>query len=233
MADGLHRSEPNVQAARGGEQVVPSPREKPERERKSALREVVETIALAIVIFVAVRSVVLNYRVDGTSMVPTLQNGEMLIVGRRAYSHIDLAELPRWLPGVTASTDGEWYVFDPPRRGDIIVFHPPGASSEPYIKRIIALPGEQVAIRDGAVFVNGHQLDEPYVSSPTVWRGIGQDTVTVPPDSVFVLGDNRANSSDSRVFGPVPMSSIIGKAWVAYWPPDAVQVIANPTYALE
>lgn len=203
------------------------------RESRSALWELVETLLLALIIFVAVRSVVLNYRVDGSSMETSLQNGEMLIVNRREYFHIDLNKLIDWIPGVTTSGTREWYPFRPPQRGDIIVFTPPGESpdSEPYIKRIIGLPGDQVSIRDGGVYINGQRLNEPYALGPTMYRGFAasQDFV-VPRGDVFVLGDNRNNSSDSRVFGPVPISNIIGKAWIAYWPPSAIQVLPHPNY---
>lgn len=203
---------------------------------KSVAWEIVETLLLALIIFVAVRSVVLNYRVDGSSMEPTLHNGEMLIVNRREYFHLDLNKLINWIPGVETSGERIWYPFRPPMRGDIVVFVPPGEGpdTEPYIKRIVAIPGDRVAIRDGAVYVNGKRLAESYVSGPTAWRGnLGDREEIIQPDHVFVLGDNRGNSSDSRVFGQVAVSSIIGKAWVAYWPPSAIQVLPHPTYNLD
>ncbi|MBX6341161.1 MAG: signal peptidase I [Thermomicrobiaceae bacterium] len=205
-----------------------------ERRKKSSLQEIVETLLLAVLIFVAVRSVVLNYRVDGMSMEPSLQNGEMLIVNRRAYSHVNVNALLNLIPGVSVSGTDEWYLFHPPQRGDIVVFHPPGQHSEPYIKRIIGLPGDRVAIHDGAVYINGKRLEEPYLASQTVWRGIAaHQEITVQPGQVFVLGDNRGNSSDSRVFGPVPISQIIGKAWIAYWPPSQMQILPHPHYTLD
>jgi len=203
----------------------------PKPNNRSAVWELVETLLLALIIFVGVRSVILNYRVDGMSMEPNLHNGEMLIVNRREYSHLDLAKLVDWIPGIHVTTGTSWYPFRPPQRGDIIVFMPPGVTSEPYIKRIIGLPGDQISIHDGGVYVNSKRLDESYLRSDTSWRGIaGDNTYTVQSGNVFVLGDNRNNSSDSRVFGEVPIGNIIGKAWLAYWPPSEMGVLPQPNY---
>jgi signal peptidase I len=205
-----------------------------ERQQRATAWEIIETILLALLIFVMVRGVVLNFRVDGNSMEPTLHNAEMLIVNRRAYFSFDQNAILSVLPGVERAEANERYLFNPPKRGDIIVFRPPGGRTEPYIKRIIGLPGEQVEINNGTVYVNGTPLDEPYVSSSTTWRGGGEgSSLVVPEGEYFVLGDNRSNSSDSRVFGTVPMGNIIGKAWIAYWPPSSIQVLPRPAYALE
>jgi signal peptidase I len=205
-----------------------------EREHRATAWEIVETILLALLIFMMVRGVVLNFRVDGNSMEPTLSNSEMLIVNRRAYASVDVNQLLSYLPGVDRESGDERYLFSPPRRGDVVVFRPPGARSEPYIKRIIGLPGETVEIREGAVFIDGARLHEPYVSSSTSWRGSGDESaITIPEDEYFMLGDNRSNSSDSRVFGTVPKENIIGKSWIAYWPPGSVQILPRPNYALE
>jgi signal peptidase I len=208
-------------------------RTKPKRTTRSPLWDIVETLVLAVVIFVGVRNVVLNFRVDGRSMEPNLHNGEMLIVNRQVYFHIDVNDLLDWLPGSQDSGTDEWYPFHPPQRGDIVVFQPPTMHSEPYIKRIIGLPGERVSIHDGAVHIDGKRLDEPYLNAPTNGQGVMTDgSHVVEPDHVFVLGDNRGNSSDSRMFGSIPISSIIGKASVSYWPPDEIEVMPQPAYAL-
>lgn len=226
-----------VQVPQGWEGYTTTEQETPQEEektkKKSSLHEIIETLLLAVLIFVLVRSVVLNYRVDGSSMEPTLHNGEMLIVNRRAYSNFEIGSWVNWLPGVSIPDGESWYPFDPPRRGDIIVFDPPGNSSEPYIKRVLGLPGERISIHDGSVYVNGQRLDEPYLDSQTSWRGIRTDEYFVQPGYVFVLGDNRNNSSDSRVFGAVPVTDIIGKAWVAFWPPSEAQLFPRPAYAID
>jgi signal peptidase I len=197
------------------------------KRRKSAVQEVIETLLLAVLIFVGVRSIVLNFRVDGQSMEPNLLNGEMLIVNRRAYVHFNVS----WLPWESNSSS-EWYPFGKPSRGDIVVFNPPGQHTEPYIKRIIGLPGERISVHDGSVFINDERLNESYLTSSTEWRGIATEDVTIQPGYVFVMGDNRNNSSDSRVFGPVPISSIIGKAWVSYWPLSHAKVLTDPSFSL-
>lgn len=223
------------EAASGGATGAQASQERDKRKgkKRSSLYEIAETLLLAVLIFVMVRSVVLNFRVDGASMEPSLHHGEMLIVNRRAYTSIDVNQLLSHLPGVERQGEREWYIFNPPKRGDIVVFQPPGPHREPYIKRIIGLPGERVLIRDGAVFIDGQRLDEPYLQSDTVWQGMTAHEFTVEPDHVFVLGDNRGNSSDSRIFGTVPMSDIIGRAWVAYWPPGQMQLLPQPVYAID
>lgn len=200
-----------------------------------AAREILETLLLAVVIFVGVRLVVLNFRVDGLSMAPNLHNREMLLVNRNAYFHFDLNGVLDALPGVERDDERILYPFDPPERGDIVVFDPPvvGGSDKPYIKRVIALPGETVEVRaDGHVYVDDQRLDEPYlvgdVTRCTTDRACGP--VLVPEGHVYVLGDNRGNSADSRVFGPVAVDAIIGKAWVTYWPVDDFGLVPHQDY---
>jgi signal peptidase I len=191
---------------------------KPVPKKSGAVRETIETLLLALFIFVAVRQVVLNFRVDGHSMDPNLHNGEMLLVNRRSYSEFNPASLINWIPGVDISGH-DYEPFGGVSRGDIIVFNPPNGD-KPYIKRIIGLPGDVITFQGGSVYVNGVKLEEPYIEEgitncPTANCRV---PVTVGPDQVYVLGDNRGNSEDSRYFGPFDINSIIGKAWVTYWP---------------
>jgi len=183
-----------------------------------AVREIVETLLLAALIFFLVRLVVLNFRVDGESMLPNLDDGQMLLVNRNAYQSFDIG-------------GAVYYPFDPPERGDIVVFDPPRGSDKPYIKRIIGLPGDEVTFGDGHVFINGVMLDEDYIQDRT---GCGKRSdncdVVVPEGHVYVLGDHRTNSSDSRVFGPVPIEDIVGKAWLSYWPLDDVGFVPHEAY---
>jgi signal peptidase I len=204
-----------------------------EESNGGILWEITETLVLALLIFLAVRTVVLNFRVDGLSMDPTLNTGEMLLVNRQIYSHFDLNNVLNILPFVERDGEQDFYVFHPPQRGDIIVFDPPiGAIDKPYIKRVIALPGETVSIHDGAVFVNAERLDEPYLgSTATRWAGQADNfELVVPEEHIFVLGDNRNNSTDSRSFGPVEYDAIIGRAWIAYWPMDLFGIFQTPAY---
>jgi len=108
------------------------------------------------------------------------------------------------------------YRFHGPRRGDIVVIRVPSQGEELLIKRVVGLPGETVEIRDGRVYIDGQLLDEPYASGSTRQGRTAQ--VVVPPLHVFVMGDNRDHSNDSRAFGPVPIDNIVGRAWLSYWP---------------
>jgi signal peptidase I len=219
-------------AGENGADVPGKPAAKPGSSGARAVREIVETILLAVVIFVVVRLVVLNFKVDGTSMFPNLDDGEMLLVNRNVYFHFDSNALVDWIPGVDREGENIVYPFHPPERGDIIVFNPPISSEKPYIKRVIGLPGETVEIREGHVFIDGVQLQEPYIDGETSC-GTGRRTcpaVEVPEGHVFVLGDNRNNSSDSRSFGVVEVDAIIGKAWFAYWPSDDIGLVPHYDY---
>lgn len=184
-----------------------------------AVREVVETLLLAALIFFLVRLVVLNFRVDGESMLPNLDDGQMLLVNRNAYQFVDVG-------------GNRYYPFDPPERGDVIVFDPPTGSDKPYIKRIIGLPGEEVTFGDGNVFIDGELLAEDYIDDRTRCGARSENCdVIVPEGYVFVLGDHRNNSSDSRVFGPVPVENVVGKTWLSYWPVSDVGFVPHESYA--
>jgi len=183
---------------------------------KSAIRDIVETLALTLIIFVLVQSVVKNFRVEGSSMEPTLHNGEFLLVDKAVYwslgNRLGNAVAPS---GVGVQNSGRLFFFHPPQRGDIIVFKFPDDTSRDFIKRVIGVPGDTVAIRDSRVFVNGHPMIEPYIMAPPNYTMAPE---RVPAGMYFVLGDNRNNSSDSHVWGLVPYDDIIGQAWVSYWP---------------
>lgn len=162
------------------------------------LREVVETLLPAVVIAVLINMFLAQAtRVYGQSMEPTLHTNQRLIVEKISYR------------------------FHGPRRGDIVVLKFPEHGEELLIKRVIGLPGEKMEIHDGTVYIDGRPLDEPYLTQKTPGN---MPAVVVPPLHVFVLGDNRSASNDSRVFGPVPIANIVGKAWLSYWPPQAVRV---------
>lgn len=177
----------------------------PESSVKSFLREAAETIVLAVVLFLLLQLVVRNFRILGDSMLPTLETGQFVLVERVSY----------------------W--FSAPRRGDVVIFEYPRAPQEDFIKRIIGLPGETVEIEGGSVYINGNLLVEPYLAGqPTLtYRPI---RLTLGPDEYFVMGDNRAASSDSRSWGPLPRRNIIGRAWLCYWPPSRWGVIRRATY---
>jgi signal peptidase I len=168
----------------------------PQENRSGFLRfllDVLETLVLSVVLFVSINLISARIRVDGASMEPTLVTGEYVIVSRLSYR------------------------LGTPQRGDIIVFHFPRDPKEEYIKRVIGLPGDKVEVRNGAVYVNGQPLDETYLNVKMDYTGSWR----IPAGQLFVLGDNRNNSSDSHDWGTVPMEYVVGKAILVYWPPPA------------
>ncbi len=163
------------------------------------LLDIVETLLLAALLFWGIDKVSARIRVDGYSMEPSLHNGEFIIVNRLAYR------------------------FGSPQRGDVIVFLYPRDPTQEYIKRVIGLPGDRVRIAAGEVYVNDELLNEPYIAAAPRY----QSQWIVPENSLFVLGDNRNNSSDSHNWGPVPMEDVIGRAVVVYWPPKSWGVVTH------
>lgn len=182
---------------------------------RSALREVVETILLTLIIFLVVRALVQNFKVEGSSMEPNLHSGQYLLVNKAVYFSFDTEAIAKFVPFIDTDDSRIFFIFHPPERGDVIVFRFPKEPTRDFIKRVMAGPGETVEIRSGVVWVNGQKLDEPYLRDRPNYN-FGPETV--PEDNYFVLGDNRNNSSDSHVWGMVPRDMIIGKAWLSYWP---------------
>jgi signal peptidase I len=202
---------------------VPLPRRR--RRYLTIFREVVETLLLAVLIFLAVRSTVQNFKVEGTSMVPSLDNGQYIIVNKLAYAQFDLGIFD-FLPFFDAGDDSTHHLFGSPKRGDVVVFEAPGYADRDFIKRIIGIPGDKVEIRDSVVYINDEPLYEPYTQGTTncpcgPWE--------VPEGQYFVLGDHRSGSSDSRAsaVGMVPEGKIIGKTWFSYWPLSDVGLAPN------
>jgi signal peptidase I len=164
-----------------------------------AFRELVGTILPAVVIALFINVFIARAMViDGPSMQPNLYYNERVIVEKATYQ-----------------------LIHGPRRGEVVVINVPG-EPEPLIKRVVAMAGETVEIRDGQVFIDGVPLAEEW---RVVQGGPDYPVTSVPPLHVFVLGDNRANSRDSRYFGPVPVRWVIGRALFVYWPPDQINPI--------
>jgi len=182
------------------------PQPKPEQPMLSVfgllwrwLLELGETILPAIVIAVLINLFLAQAtRVYGHSMEPSLHTEQRLVVEKLSYR----------LHG--------------PHRQDVVVLRMPERGPELLIKRVIALPGETIEIRDGNVYIDGVVLQEPYLSHET--RGTYGPT-TIPEGHIFVMGDNRGASNDSRVFGPVPLDRVVGRAWLSYWPPDLLGMV--------
>jgi signal peptidase I len=158
---------------------------------KPILIDFLETVVLALVLFLVINAVSARVRVDGLSMLPTLQDGEFVLVNRLAYR------------------------IGEPARGDIVVFRSTTNFDLDLIKRIIGVPGDDVRVADGRVVVNGLALSEPYINAEPRYSG----EWSVPQGYLFVLGDNRNDSSDSHAWGLLPIQNVIGKAILIYWPP--------------
>jgi signal peptidase I len=196
-------------------QVTGAPTDERPIFMRIVIRELFETVILALVIFLGLQFSMGNYRVEGSSMVPTLEEDEYVIVNKLVYMRLDPRSIVGLLPFVDSGTEGSVYVFHEPRRGEVIIFRFPNDPERDFVKRVIALPGETIDIQRGQVRIDGIPLAEPYITDPDRNNMRPQ---TVPPDSYFVLGDNRRASLDSRDWGPVPVANLIGRAWVSFWP---------------
>ncbi len=188
--------------------------------------ELTQTLVLAVLIFLAVRAMAQNFRVEGASMEPGLHNGQYLLVNKAVYFRLDMKTLDRYLPFIDAGEEDMPYIFHGPHRGEVIVFEYPEDRSRDFIKRVIGVPGDTVRISGGEVFVKEAgatefvQIDDSYINGDVTNcpRSSECDEIVVPPDNYFVMGDNRGNSSDSRQWGFVPADHIIGRAMFTYWP---------------
>ena len=182
------------------------------------LFEIVETLVLTLIIFLVIQTFVAQpYKVQQQSMEHTLEPEQYVLVDKLT---------PR---------------FDTYNRGDIVVFTPPDdwaqEAETPFIKRVIGVGGDKVEIHDGSVYINGTKLEEDYLFAaapgdppqPTTVPG-DQDSWTIPEGEYFLMGDHRQNSADSRAFGPVEASHVIGRAWLRYWPIDVFGILHTPTY---
>src|SRR5687768_9490882 len=207
--------------------------------RHNVVREVAETILLTLLIFFVVRAVVQNFKVEGDSMLPTLHSEQFLLVNKGLYFRYDANFIDRLFKPETEPDMR--YLFHGPRRGDIVVFE---AWDEPrdFIKRVIAVEGETVEVKkdpdplgdpsndcgECGVYVNGVKLNEPYIRQHADYD---YPPKVIGENEIFVLGDNRRNSSDSHIKGPLNVESIIGTAFVSYWPQSQWGLLPHPTYA--
>ncbi len=188
------------------------------RRPLGCLIEIAETLLLTIVIFWVIQTFVAQpFQIQQNSMHGTLEEGQYVLIDKLTPH------------------------FDSYSRGDIVVFNPvmhevsctdppddlPREGDTPFIKRVIGEPGDTVAIQGGEVFINGISIDEPYIDGVET---SGEDSWTVPDDRIFVMGDNRPDSSDSRSFGPICVGEVVGRAWLRYWPLNTIGIMQTPTY---
>ena len=178
--------------------------------------DIIETVVVALSIFLIVYLFVMQpHQVNGMSMHPTFKDGEYLLTDKVSFK------------------TGE------PKRGDVVVFKAPEASQCPegtgcdFIKRIVAVPGDTVWVKNNKLYLNGEELKESYLSDEIITKAgsyTSNGPVKVPDGSYFVAGDNRSHSSDSRAWGPVPLDKIVGKVFFRYWPPNTLGVLTTPEY---
>ena len=187
------------------------------RPALGCLLEIVETLVLTLLIFWVIQSFVAQpYRVEQQSMETTLEPDQYVLVDKLT---------PHW---------------DTYKRGDIVVFTPPkgwasGTTDTPYIKRVIGIGGDTITIHDGKVFVNNIQLVEPYVFQENGKPQETEDVLqtgewVVPQGELFLMGDHRQSSADSREFGTVAVDKVIGRAWLRYWPINTLEILPTPTH---
>jgi len=185
---------------------------------KSQLQEWIESIVIAFILAMFIRTFFIQaFKIPSGSMRPTLLEGDRLMVNKLRYgARVPLTK--KRLPG-----------FSKPERGDIIVFIFPGDPKRDFIKRLIAFGGEQVEIKDGDIFINGRNVEDPVVKNIFYYNrgdyGSMGEPITVPKGNVFVLGDNSGSSHDSRFWGFVPEENIIGRAEFIYWPFDRMRFL--------
>ena len=183
---------------------------------RAVIRELFETVILALLIFLALHLSIQNFRVQGPSMRPTLEEGEYVIVNKLVYTRFQPKELAKLVPFLDFDVDRLVFPFQSPHRGDVIIFRFPRDQSRDFVKRVVGVPGDRLTVEGRQLFVNGEVLEGTSVSEGN--RSNIPDQV--PPDTYFVLGDNRRSSLDSRDWGPVPAANIIGRAWISFWPFD-------------
>ena len=184
--------------------------------RYGPLRDVLETIILALIVFLLAREAVQNFQVEGSSMERTLADSEFVLVNKLAYEEVHLGPFDVLVPG---RSNGD-FLFGGPERGDVVVFRSPFDDTRDFVKRVIGLPGDVVEVHDGTVFVNrvGLAEDDYTRMSPSY----SSQPLTVPPEHYYVLGDNRNASQDSHSFGPIHEDSLVGKVSFRWFPLDEI-----------
>jgi len=186
---------------------------------KSLFREILDALVLSLVVFLLIQVTIQNFKVEGASMYPTLKSGQYVLVNKLAYANLDQVRLSRLIPFWNVTNVKDNRNLRSPARGEIIVFrfpdHNPDNRKRDFVKRVIAVPGDKIAIISGVVWVNDKSIQEGYLEYRDTFN---MDERILKETDYFVLGDNRTGSNDSRAWGPVPEVNILGKVWSVYWP---------------
>ena len=189
---------------------------------RAAIREIIETVILSLLLFIGIQFAVQTYQVEGASMKPTLAQGQYLLVNKLVYRHFDFGGGAEGaLRDGQFTSEGLIFPFHPPQHGEVVIVSFPDDPSRDFVKRLIGVSGDTVEIRAGRTFVNGVRLEEDYARLDD---HDDMDALKVPANSFFVMGDNRLHSNDSRDWGTVPLENIVGRAWVRYWPPHEIRI---------
>lgn len=186
-------------------------------------REIVEAVLLALVVFLLLQATVRNFKVDGSSMLPTLEQSNYLLVNRLVYFRLDTARLSRVVPFWKVTDPNPRFALHAPRRGEVIVFEFPLDPTKDFVKRVVGVPGDTIELRAGNVLIDGVPVPEPYLERKDDSNG---GPLLLGPGEYYVLGDNRRSSNDSRSWGPVSEANILGKVWLVYWPFSAIQTLS-------
>ena len=191
-----------------------------------SIRDISETAITAVLIFVILQISTQSFRVDGRSMDPTMADGQHVLINKFIYASADRGIFGDILHAIKGDDDGERaYLFHGPQRDDVIVFTPPtGPIAEFLVKRVIGIPGDEIDIRGGQVWVNGEPRDESF---PVTRENGGVYPLTVDADNLFVLGDGRDRSNDSRTWGQLPARNVVGRVWFGYWPPEQMKLFSS------
>ncbi len=183
----------------------------------TVIREALEALALAAMVFILIQGSIQNFRVEGSSMAPTLEEDQYLLVNKLTYFRVDQARLSRIIPFWHVDQSKENFPIIAPKQKDVIVFHFPLNPKKDFVKRVLGLPGDEVKIVGGEVIVNNTFVSEPYLAGSSSGNA-SMAPVNLGSKEYFVMGDNRQHSNDSRSWGTVPEENIVGKVWLVYWP---------------
>jgi signal peptidase I len=190
-----------------------------------SLREISETAITAVLIFVVLQMSTQSFRVDGHSMDPTMSDNQHVLVNKFVYASADAGIFGDILHAIKGEDEGRTYLFHGPQRDDVIVFKPPtGPDADFLVKRVIGIPGDEIDIRGGRVWVNGEPRDEMFPVTKSIG---GTYPLTVEEDKFFMLGDNRSRSNDSRTWGQLPAENVVGRVWFGYWPPSEISLFSS------